>query len=397
MALQFIVDGQWTTSESYPVVRDARGIQNNEVHVVPAAGSALQELRRQPLDAGLASDVSDEEDPGPQGADADSAVAEEADIAPVAGPDVELAFSAAPDSPPFRYVTLCGSWSGWSQHCNLTASAADAAAGRVRVLVRGVPPGLHHFKVTPQQRTRARTPFARRRLSCRLPRLFLPLLRTLLSMSCHIILPFCVVPQTLPPPCHPNSVTHSRTQTPTLPANERPFSTLAIMSLYLRQALSPLPFLSLPLSSRLLPPPPLTCLAGAGLRVGTAGTAPPAVRGLSRASAAAPPPLRPARTVRVPLWMPSTFGPARGPARMPSVRHARTRARARPVYLSSPSPPPSCQRRARVPPSASAPSSAPPAPPPRRGAIAAPAAGAVHCGRALDDERRLPEIGRAHV
>jgi hypothetical protein len=65
------------------------------------------------------------------------------EIRTVPGPDVEFTFPA--DGLASDNVTLCGSWSNWNEHWNLTR---DGVGSDLRVMVRGIPPGLHHFKVS---------------------------------------------------------------------------------------------------------------------------------------------------------------------------------------------------------------------------------------------------------
>ncbi len=65
------------------------------------------------------------------------------EIRTIPGPDIEFTFPA--DGLVSDNVTLCGSWSNWAEHWNLTR---DGVGSDLRVMVRGIPPGLHHFKVS---------------------------------------------------------------------------------------------------------------------------------------------------------------------------------------------------------------------------------------------------------
>ena len=55
------------------------------------------------------------------------------------GPEFEFTYPSKGSC--LENITLCGSWSQWTQHYNLTFDGAD-----MRVLIRDLPAGRHHFK-----------------------------------------------------------------------------------------------------------------------------------------------------------------------------------------------------------------------------------------------------------
>ncbi len=149
------MDNRWTTSDAYSEMHDARAIPNNVIQIMSPDSSIPQQPQQHRLRTSnivnVGSDISDDEGstspiaPGQIGADrlpSTESAELTREIRTVPGPDVEFTFPA--DSIASDKVTLCGSWSNWKEHWNLTR---DGVGSDLRVMVRGIPPGLHHFKV----------------------------------------------------------------------------------------------------------------------------------------------------------------------------------------------------------------------------------------------------------